>query len=526
MAESDTEGPDGTTATLVASGGGGSTPSVEPRLSHRGGSSPPSWATSATGATAYAADVPALAASSADSGDPLVGKRIDHFEIRGRLGEGGMGTVYLAHDVSLERPVALKVLRRELGGNQELVERLIMEARAQARLQHPNVVTIYYIGVYEGAPYFAMEYVRGRSLDEHLTEKGAIPWQEALDHVIQTARALAAAYRRGIIHRDIKPSNLILSPVESGGVHGGQVVVADFGLAAPIGGREGSFAGSPHYASPEQIGARALDHRTDIYALGVTFYELVTGARPFDAGTLAELFVQHETAARPAVPEDKAPGRVRRLIAEMMDADPARRPAAYEELLARLESARPKHAAAGGLIARGMALAVDLTVLAIFGQIIAGLSPLSQVVANQFGMVLFGLYCVIAHKRWKRTLGKQLLGLRLQGTHRSLTWGSLTARFLVEFWGPIVATLMINLQLGAATDLEAVKERLTGVLGVDEIPIVDDSLQALLKTVLVPNLMLAVPWLGGFLFALFDDKRQALHDRAARTRVVYRHADR
>src|SRR5688572_4363479 len=114
--------------------------------------------TSALGATAYDIDRPALGPDALSAEDPLIGRRVDHFEVRGMLGQGGMGTVYLAHDLSLERPVAIKVLRRELGDNPDLVGRLVLEARAQARLQHPNVVTIYHIGAHEGAPYFAMEY--------------------------------------------------------------------------------------------------------------------------------------------------------------------------------------------------------------------------------------------------------------------------------------------------------------------------------------------------------------------------------
>jgi len=145
------------------------------------------------------------------------------------------------------------------------------------------------------------------------------------------------------------------------------------------------------------------------------------------------------------------------------------------------------------------------------------------VVANQAGMLIFGAYTVIAHHRWRRTLGKQLFGLRLISEKGRLSWARLVLRFAVGFWGPILAMLMISLQLGAATNLETVKDQMTHVVGVKEIPIVDDSLQAILRTVLVPNLLLAVPWLAGFAFALFDPKRQTLHDRVAGTRVVYRH---
>ena len=143
-------------------------------------------------ATAYDAERPPVQSEPAGD-DALIGRHIDHFEIRGLLGEGGMGRVYLAHDLSLDRPVALKFLRRELASNPALIARLVDEARAQARLQHPNVVTIYYIGNFEGASYFVMEYVRGKTLAELLEKDGPLPWGDILEYVIQTARALAAA---------------------------------------------------------------------------------------------------------------------------------------------------------------------------------------------------------------------------------------------------------------------------------------------------------------------------------------------
>jgi Protein kinase domain len=158
----------------------------------------------ALAATAYDADRP-TSDSVKDARDSLVGQRIDHFRIIRLLGEGGMGAVYLAQDTSLERTVAIKVLRRELASDQRLVDRLILEAQAQARLQHPNVVTIYYIGSYRGTPYFAMEYVPGGTLADQVQRQGWLPWGEALEYVIQTARALAAAHAAGMVHRRASP---------------------------------------------------------------------------------------------------------------------------------------------------------------------------------------------------------------------------------------------------------------------------------------------------------------------------------
>jgi uncharacterized RDD family membrane protein YckC len=471
--------------------------------------------------TAYDADRPDPPPG-ANTLHHLIGRRIDHFEIRALLGQGGMGAVYLAHDLSLERPVAIKVLRSELAHNQDLVARLVMEARAQARLQHQNVVNVYYIGLYENAPYFAMEYVRGRTLADLLTEHGTLPWADALDFVIQTARALMEAKQRGIVHRDIKPSNLILA--DTGASEPRQIKVADFGLAAPPGFREERFVGSPFYASPEQMEGLAPDHRSDIYSLGVTFHELLTGRPPFQADSLREISKLHHLAPRPPIPERQAPWKLRQLVKEMMDPEPTKRPWSYEELLQRLELLRPRPVAAGGLVARGMAIGIDLALFGLVSQLLAGMFLLSQRVAHQTSFALFGLYTVLSHRYFARTLGKRLFGLRLQGTTRAMTTPSLALRFLVAFWGPITALVMISLQVGAlptTTDLAAVKDHLQGLVGVEALPVIDAGTNPVLRTLLVPNLILAIPWLGGFVAALFDENRQALHDRVARTRVVY-----
>ncbi|MBN2574020.1 MAG: protein kinase [Deltaproteobacteria bacterium] len=470
-------------------------------------------------ATAYDADRPPVQPEKA-GGDPLIGRHIDHFEIRGLLGEGGMGRVYLAHDLSLDRPVALKLLRGELASNPELVARMVDEARAQARLQHPNVVTIYYIGQYEGASYFVMEYVRGKTLGEWLEKHGPLPWGDALEYVIQTARALAVAHSRGMIHRDVKPSNLLLGDVVAP-LHRSEIKVADFGLATSGGQAPGHFAGTPYYAAPEQLAGGAPDFRGDVYALAVTFYELLTGQVPFRADSLGAIAELHRTAPRPQIANQVAPWRLRQLILEMMDPDPQRRPESYDALLSRLESLRPKPRVAGGLVPRGVALAIDLMLLAPIGQIVAAALSWSQQAATQIWLLVFGSYYVIAHRLWGKTVGKRLLGLHVVGTTRRVRVPGLLLRFAVEFWGPLAALAMISLQIGVVTDLVEVKNRLIGAMGAGPMPIWDSGVDVVLRTMLVPNLIVAVPWLAGFLFALVDRDRQTLHDRAARTRVIY-----
>jgi uncharacterized RDD family membrane protein YckC len=470
-------------------------------------------------ATAYDADRPPVKPGAAGD-DPLIGRHIDHFEIRALLGEGGMGRVYLAHDLSLDRPVALKLLRRELVSNPTLVQSMVDEARAQARLQHPNVVTIYYIGRFEGRSYFVMEYVRGQTLADLLDKQGPLPWGDALEYVIQTARALAAAAGRGMIHRDVKPSNLLL-PEASGPTQRPEVKVADYGLATSVEQAAGQFAGTPYYAAPEQLTGQAPDLRCDVYALAVTFYELLTGAVPFKADDLESIAALHKTAPRPQIANHVAPWRLRQLITEMMDPEPRRRPESYDVLLARLESVRPKPRVAGGLFSRAVALAIDVMLFAPVGQIVAAALSWSQQAATQIWLLVFGSYYVIAHRLWGKTLGKRLLGLHVVGTTRRVRLPGLLLRFAVEFWGPLVALAVISMQIGAVTDLVEVKNRLIGAVGASPMPIWDRSVDVLLRTMLVPNLMVAVPWLAGFLFALVDRERKTLHDLAARTRVLY-----
>ena len=477
--------------------------------------------TSALGATAYDVDRPALDPDAILTTDPLIGRRVDHFEVRGMLGQGGMGTVYLAHDLSLERPVAIKVLRRELADNRDLIGRLLLEARAQARLQHPNVVTIYHIGAHDGAPYFAMEYIHGKTLADHLDANGPLPWAEALEYIIQTTRALMAAHARGIVHRDIKPSNLILDGTPGAGSAGAAIKVADFGLAAEPGSAEEHFVGSPYYASPEQIAGKPPTHRSDMYALGITFHELLTGQPPFQAENLRDMLSLHQNAPRPEIPADKAPWRLRQLIIEMIDPDPQKRPWTYEELLGRLEQARPKPATAGGVAARGMALVVDLTLLALVGEGLVNALDLPARLAHQIALVLFAGYYILCHRLWGKTLGKRMVGLRIQGTKRAVNVPGLALRFVVAFWGPLTAAVVISLQVGAAGDLQSMSSSLGSAVGMDEIPVIHEGAQTLLNAMLIPNLMLAIPWLAGFLFAFVDDNRMALHDRAARTRVIY-----
>jgi eukaryotic-like serine/threonine-protein kinase len=206
---------------------------------------------------------------------------IPGYEVQEKLGEGGMGAVYRARQISMDRLVAVKVLLPRFAGDEEGRERFVREARAVARLSHPNIVAGIDAGEAQGVCYFVMEYLEGESLEQTLRHRGCLPWREAAAIVRQVARALDHAHQHGIVHRDVKPGNIIL-------LHDGTAKLADLGLArvAATGDagltQSGMIVGSPAYLSPEQArGDRELDVRGDIFSLGLTFFELVTGERAY-----------------------------------------------------------------------------------------------------------------------------------------------------------------------------------------------------------------------------------------------------
>jgi uncharacterized RDD family membrane protein YckC len=242
---------------------------------------------------------------------------------------------------------------------------------------------------------------------------------------------------------------------------------------------------------------------------------------PFKADNLEAMAELHRTAPRPQIADEVAPWRLRQLIAEMMDPNPHKRPQSYDALLAQLESVRPRPRVAAGLLPRGVALAIDLMLFAPLGQIIAASLSWTQQAATQIWLALFGTYYIVTHRLWGKTLGKRLLGLHVVGTTRRVRVPGLLLRFAVEFWGPLAALAIISLQIGAVTDLVAVKAHVMGSLGPSPMPLWDRGVDVLLRTMLVPNSIVAIPWLAGFLFALVDRDRQTLHDHAARTRVIY-----
>ena len=265
------------------------------------------------------------------------------YRVLGRIGSGGMGTVYRAEHVHMRKTVALKLLHPELLVVDEVVARFEREAIAAARIEHPNVVAASDFGkLDDGSFYLVLEYVDGTSLRELLEKGGALPIQRALRIVQQTVLALGAAHAAGVVHRDLKPDNLMLVSEPDGT---DRVKVLDFGIArvaAPDARRDstqltrvGVVMGTVAYMSPEQATGQAVDARADLYSLGVMFYEMVAGVVPFDAELPSQVLARQLVEEPPPLPPGTTPAR-RRLEFDLMQKKPDDRPASAEEVLARL----------------------------------------------------------------------------------------------------------------------------------------------------------------------------------------------
>jgi len=270
--------------------------------------------------------------------DSFVQKRFSHYEIIEKLGEGGMGAVYLANDLELRRQVALKFLPKELTKNQGLKARFKREAQAAAALNHPNIITVYEVGEHDGYPYIAMEFVHGKSLYDLLHGK-ELNFERSIEIFIQVCEAMSVAHQNNIVHRDIKPANVMLDQY-------GRAKILDFGLAKLQGAtqltREGTTMGTPHYMSPEQIRGQTVDYRSDIFSLGVLLYELLTGRLPFKG--------ENPTAICYAIVHEKplplqeylynAPRSIQKIIDKALEKNPDKRYQSAEDLLSDVKRER------------------------------------------------------------------------------------------------------------------------------------------------------------------------------------------
>lgn len=278
------------------------------------------------------------------------GTRLGRYEIRSKLGEGGMGEVYLAEDITLDRKVALKLLLESVASNQQRMERFVQEAKAASALNHPNIITIHEIGTEPGAHFIATEFIDGETLGHHMAHT-PLTMIEAIDIAVQVASALSTAHAEGIIHRDIKPENIMLR-------RDGIVKVLDFGLAklterwraddvdqdaatkAMVQTEPGVIMGTTAYMSPEQARGREIDTRTDIWSLGVVLYEMITGRPPFKSETASDtnaaILKSEPTALSQYAPD--TPGELERIVRKALQKDREERYQVVKDFLLDLKS--------------------------------------------------------------------------------------------------------------------------------------------------------------------------------------------
>ena len=267
---------------------------------------------------------------------------IERYRIIGLLGRGGMGEVYRADDLKLGQPVALKFLPRAFAGDPARRERFFGEVRLARQVSHPNVCRVYDVGEIEGQHYLSMEYVDGEDLASLLRRIGRLPQDKALELSRELCAGLAAAHDKKVLHRDLKPANVMIDGR-------GRARITDFGLAVVTedGASEGEIAGTPAYMAPEQLAGKGASVRSDVYSLGLVLYELFTGKKAFEAGSLAELRHQKETAP-PIAPSQIARDldtNVERVILRCLEKDAARRPASALQVSAGLPGGDPLAAA-------------------------------------------------------------------------------------------------------------------------------------------------------------------------------------
>jgi eukaryotic-like serine/threonine-protein kinase len=269
------------------------------------------------------------------------------YKLEAKLGSGGMSTVYLARDTTLDRPVAVKVMHREMSEQEDQLQRFRQEARAVAKLSHPNVVAVIDAGEDGGYPYIVFEYVEGETLKQRINRVGALDAQEALAYAIEIARGLTVAHARNMVHRDIKPQNVLIDSE-------GRAKLTDFGISRQL-EQDGMTAtgrvlGTTDYVSPEQAMGHSVDQRSDVYSLGVVLYEMLIGQVPFHADSQVGVAMKHVNEDLPDVQQRRPElSAAAAMVVERATAkDPAQRYQEVGELIADLSTALEVEAARAG----------------------------------------------------------------------------------------------------------------------------------------------------------------------------------
>ena len=378
--------------------------------------------------------------------DSQVGASLQHFRLDRLLARGGMGEVYLGYDTSLERPVAVKLILPEFARQRDFMDRFLREARAQAQVAHSNVVQVYFVGLAGEMVFMAMELVDGGDLAGLIEQRKApLDWKEAITHLLGLAEGLREASRLRIVHRDIKPQNILLDRF-------GLAHLADFGLAAPVGTSTptgtgdaaatrpmagaalpkltqlGAVMGTPAYMSPEQTRGQALDHRSDIYSLGATFYELVGGRVPTQAHTLHALQEFHAGPPPPKLSRlvPHLPRPFADVIDRCMARDVAERFQTYDGLIAALRAAAPKPMVTASSVVRVLAWLIDLFVF-------LGAFRFTYQAFALAGVLTLAVFWLGGAALTGSSPGQWMMRLALRSVDdRRLSWGHLALRFVLQ----------------------------------------------------------------------------------------------
>ena len=380
------------------------------------------------------ASIPSSPASAPGAEGSLEGRQLRHFRIDRRIAEGGMGEVYRGFDTSLQRPVAIKVIRPELARDPRFLQIFQREAQAQANVVHSHVLQAYFVGEEDGIWFLAMQIVEGGTLEDVLVRGDVLSWKDAARHMTAVVAGMAEAARLGIVHRDIKPANILLD--RAGDAH-----LADFGLATSTGilptadgpstgpnsrkpgsTHAGAVMGTLEYMPPEQLDGKPLDERADIYAIGASFYQMLTGRLPYVVTDIPSTKAAHKGPPpaplgklRPEVPRGFA-----RLIDRCLSRDPGARPSSHVELLGLIAKVGPRPEVRPSAIARVLSLILDLTPFAaVFtatyrpDTALFDMAPVLKVPGLAFGVLLIWLVCGLS--RLSATPGQWLMRLWLRG---------------------------------------------------------------------------------------------------------------
>jgi serine/threonine protein kinase len=371
--------------------------------------------------------------------------RLGHYEVREVIGRGGMSVVFKAFDPLLRRLVAIKMLDPSRAASDLARQRFVREARAAAAINHDHVITIHAVEEVRGVPYLVMHHVSGQSLQQRLDEVGTLELTSILRIGRQIAAGLAAAHSGGLIHRDIKPANILLEigDVDLSAPAGDlgrrkdseRVIITDFGLARAVDdaslSQTGAVAGTPLYMSPEQISGGVIDHRSDLYSLGVLLYRMAVGREPFTGQTIAALWSQH-LFERPPRPSEAALGQVpmwlEELILRLLHKETADRPQTAEEVIQALD----QHAPGAPALDETVRLAALRRYKILDTDPEQGFDDLAQLASHICGTPIALITLLDADRQWF----KSKVGLSLKETARNISFCTHTIRETEIFMVP------------------------------------------------------------------------------------------